>query len=162
MKPQFSTLKKNHYSSNQFGNNFLDAGAVYKEIGYDQDNLIKQNPGYVNTCATRMSLSLLKSGITFGGRLRVKEGPLKGKTIEPGAKLLADQLSQPGLFGKPKIFKPEEFLRRMTGKKGVVFFWKIAGYGGGHIDLIELSNASAVCHSHCYFSSREIWFWELN
>lgn len=162
MKPTYQTLKANHYSSNKLSSSFLDETSLYKEIGLDIDQLIKQNPGYVNTCATRMSIALLKSGVKFSGRLSIKSGKFKGKAIEPGAKLLADQLSAPAALGKPQILKPNEAAGKLHGKKGIVFFWKITGYDGGHIDLIETASAVQVCHSACYFNSKEIWFWPLN
>ena len=140
---------------------FVDAEALYKEIGYSYDNLVQQNPGYVNTCAVRMSLALIKSGTDFVGRLKIKEGPHKGRTIEPGAKLLADQLARPVVFGRPDVFAPPSAVSRLSGKKGVILFWKITGYGGGHIDLIESSTTMQVCNSACYFSSKEVWFWPL-
>lgn len=99
MKPRFVTLKKNHYSSDKYNPNFLGAEELYRKIGHDIEDLKKQNPGYVNTCAVRMSLALLKSGVSFVGRLKVKEGPFNGEKVEPGAKLLADQLKQPHIFG---------------------------------------------------------------
>lgn len=115
----------------------------------------------MNTCATRVSLALLKTGISFAGRLPVKAGPYKGKKVETGAKLLADQLMRPDVFGRPELFKPSEFLSKVGSRKGVVLFWKITGYGGGHIDLIDIQSKVAVCNSACYFQSKEIWFWEL-
>lgn len=160
MKPQYGTLKGNHYSSNQHSADFVDAEALYKEIGYNHSDLVKQNPGYINTCATRMSLALLKSGISFGGRLKIKSGTFEGKSVEPGAKLLADKLLH--IFGRPQIYQPNEFLKSPTNKRGVVFFWKINNYGGGHIDLIEISNTGALCHSNCFFSCKEVWFWALH
>jgi len=162
MKPTYEKLKKNYYSSNELAENFVDGEALYSEIGYSQEKLIQRNPAYVNTCATRVSLALLKSGVSFIGRIMVKDGEFKGKQIEAGAKLLADQLMRPQVFGMPKIYKPSEFIKKISGKKGVVLFWKITGYGGGHIDLIEVSNAVAVCSSNCYIGSKEIWFWELH
>ncbi len=114
-----------------------------------------------------MSLALIKFGVNFTGRLKIKDGPHKGKLIEPGAKLLADQLMKSTVFGKPEVYKPSEFIKNVTGRKGVpgrkgvVLFWKITGYGGGHIDLIDASNSAAVCNSNCYFNSKEIWFWPL-
>lgn len=90
MKPLYSTLKSKHSSSNELNLSYLDKKKLYEEIGYDIDNLVKQNPGYENTCAIRMSLALIKAGISFTGRLQVKSGQYKGRTIEPGAKLLAD------------------------------------------------------------------------
>jgi len=161
MKPTFKALSDNYYSSNINSIKYVDGEDLYSEIGYKQENLIKQNPGYVNTCATRVSLALLKTGIPFTGRLPVKAGPYKGKSVEAGAKLLADQLMRPNVFGRPELFKPSEFLSKVGSRKGVVLFWKITGYGGGHIDLIDIQNKLAVCNSTCYFQSKEIWFWEL-
>ena len=161
MKPSFMALKANHYSSNKHNSNFMGSEEIYKLIGYDIEELKKQNPGYVNTCAIRMSLALIKSGMNFSGRLKIKDGPYKGRMIEPGAKLLADQLAKPQLFGRPELISPSNAVVRLSGKKGVVLFWKVTGYGGGHIDLIETSNAVQVCNSACYFSSKEIWFWSL-
>ena len=161
MKPLYSNLKKHHYSSNKYHANFMGAAELYKSIGYDINNLTKQNSGYANTCAVRMSLALIKSGITFTGRLKIKDGPHKGKMIEPGAKLLADQLMKPQLLGRPTLIDPKNALTALSGKKGIVLFWKITGYGGGHIDLIETNNSAQVCNSACYYSSKEIWFWPL-
>lgn len=161
MKPAFLNLMNQHYSSNEFSPSFVNAMDLYREIGYQQETLLTQNPGYVNTCAVRMSLALIKAGVYFMGRLRIKQGPHKGKMIEPGAKLLADQLVNPTVFGRPDIFTPTDATRRLSGKKGIIFFWKIVGYGGGHIDLIDASSTTQVCHSACYFQSKEIWFWPL-
>lgn len=161
MKPTYQKLKQNYYSSNKAASNFVDGEVLYSEIGYSQEALMKQNPAYENTCATRVSLALLKSGVSFTGRLIIKSGELKGKAVETGAKLLADQLMRPTVFGRPEVYKPADFMKRVTDKRGVVFFWKITGYGGGHIDLIEILNTVAVCNSNCFIHSKEIWFWEL-
>jgi hypothetical protein len=61
MKPTYAVLKSHHNSSEITSSSYLPAEDLYKEIGYDVNNLIKQNPGYGNTCATRMSLALIKS-----------------------------------------------------------------------------------------------------
>lgn len=162
MKPIFLTLQKNHYSSDSTNSSYVSAESLYSELGYELSALIKENPGYANTCATRMSLALLKSGVSFSGRLKIKTGDYKGKMIEPGAKLLADQLLKPTVFGKalilPDATKATDILRK---KQGVVFFWKITGYDGGHIDLIQSTDTDQLCHSHCYFDCKEVWFWEL-
>jgi hypothetical protein len=149
MKPAYSTLKSHHNSSDYNNSSYVSAQTLYEGIGYKLDQLLKQNPGYANTCAVRMSLALLKSGVTFGGRLKIKAGDHAGKLIEPGAKLLA--------FSSPATAQT-----RLAGKQGVVLFWKIDGYGGGHIDLIESSNSALLCNSHCYFSCKEVWFWPLS
>lgn len=162
MKPSYSVLKSHHYSADKFNSSYVSGEALYSEIGYDQVALIKQNGGYVNTCATRMSLALIKAGVPLKGRLTIKHGKYKGRTVEPGAKLLADQLARPHALGKPQVFRATDAPAKLAGKKGVVFFWKIDGYGGGHIDVIEAINKMSVCNSACYFSSKEVWFWPLN
>jgi hypothetical protein len=163
MKPSYETLKGRHNSSEFYKAGFLSGEDLYKEIGYSQSDLIKQNKGYVNTCATRLSLALLKSGVSIQGRLKIKAGKLAGSSVEPGAKLLADQLARPGMFGAPTYFrKPAEAPSKLKGQKGVVFFWRLGGSDGGHIDLIETANSTQVCNSNCYFACQEIWFWPLH
>jgi hypothetical protein len=88
MKPLYETLKNNHYSSNEESFFFLSRKELYNEIGYDDEVLIMENNAYQNTCAVRMSLALIKSGVHFNGRLNIKSGPYKGRTVEPGSKLL--------------------------------------------------------------------------
>ncbi|GAA6166901.1 T6SS effector amidase Tae4 family protein [Sessilibacter corallicola] len=161
MKPSFTTLKANYYSSNELLNNYVKGSDLYAEMGINHEKLIEQNPAYINTCAARVSLALLKSNISFQGRLSVKSGKFAGKKIETGAKLLADQLKRPDILGYPEIYKSNDFLANIKGRRGVVLFWKISGYGGGHIDLIDASTSTAVCSSGCYYNSKEIWFWPL-
>ncbi|WP_368300294.1 T6SS effector amidase Tae4 family protein [Kluyvera sichuanensis] len=163
MKPSFSELKRNHSSSTIGSPDFVESEDFYASIGYDKGKLGTQ---FENTCAARMSVALIKSGVKFKGRLLpIKEGKWKGWSIETGAKNLADILSQPAVFGQPKIWRdPAKFQAELGKKRGVVFFWKIDGYSGGsgsHIDLIEPTSAGAICHSHCYFTCKQIWFWEL-
>lgn len=161
MKPLFSTLKSNYYSSNELQSNYVSGIDLYAEMGIDQEKLIAQNSAYINTCAARVSLALLKSGVSFTGRMTVKSGKYTGKKIETGAKLLADQLKRADVFGMPEIYTPTQFQNKVTSRKGVVLFWKITGYGGGHIDLIEATTVNTVCSSGCYYQSKEIWFWPL-
>jgi Type VI secretion system (T6SS), amidase effector protein 4 len=162
MKPAFEVLKRNHNSSEITSSSYLFGEAFYKALGYDIDKLQKENAGYVNTCAARMSVALIKSGVTFQGRLTIRSGSYAGRSIEPGAKLLADQLAKPSVFGKPTVIRsPSTAPAELKGKRGVAFFWKITGYDGGHIDVIESSNSVLVCNSHCYFACKEVWFWAL-
>jgi hypothetical protein len=150
MKILYSTLINNHYTSDPGRSDYVSGETLYSEIGYSQAELVKENPAYENTCATRMSLALIKAGIPFQGRLKVKAGKYTGKTFEPGAKLLADQFALPSLLEKPEIFRGVDISAKLSGKKGVVFFWKIDNYGGGHIDLIAPINNVQVCNSACY------------
>ncbi len=162
MKVNYALLKNTHYSSKKSSPSFKSPEDVYKEIGYDFDDLMRQNTAHENTCAVRMSLALIKAGVHFNGRLRIKEGTHKGKMIEPGAKLLADQLARPDVFGRPNVIAPMmDAMTRLRDKKGVILFRKIAGDGVDHIDLIETVATLLICHSNCFFSSKEIWFWSL-
>ena len=76
-RPVFATLRANHYSSDRTQSaRFVDGEAVYKKVGYDMEELKKQNPGYENTCAVRMSIALLRSGVGITGRLKIRTGSL--------------------------------------------------------------------------------------
>lgn len=79
MKPSFAILKSNYYSSNELQNNYVSGADLYAEMGIEHEALIKQNPAYVNTCAARVSLALLKSNVPFTGRLTVRSGKFAGK-----------------------------------------------------------------------------------
>lgn len=162
MKPLYSILRNNHYSSDSYSPDFVSAEDVYKEIGYSLNDLYKQNRAYENTCAVRMSLALIMSSVPFHGRLKIKAGPYKGWMVETGAKLLADQLMSPHIFGRPELLSPMTALNKLQGKKGVVFFWKLRGNTADHIDLIEPVNNTQVCHSNCYVNCKEVWFWPLS
>lgn len=165
MKISFSVLNSNYYSYDEKSPRYKSIEDFYSELGINLDSLLAQSPGYANTCAARVSLALIKSGASFTGRLSIKSGPHTGKKLETGAKLLADQLMRSDLLGRPEVHKPDAFLGKIRGRKGIVYFSKIDGYGGGsgsHIDLIDHSTASAVCASACYYNSKEIWFWPLS
>ena len=163
VKPSYEALKRHHKSAQFYKSGYVSDEAVYQELGYDLAELLKLNAGYKNTCATRMSVALLRAGMSIAGRLKIKSGMLAGKSVEPGAKLLADQLARPGLFGPPSIFRrPSGAPAELKGQKGVIFFWKLATSGIGHIDLVEPANSTQVCNSSCYFACQEIWFWPLH
>lgn len=163
MKPSFKKVKDNHYSSNELNTSYKSYEELYEELGYDENSWVHKNDQFKNTCATRLSLALVKAGVTFQGRLKIKGGAEKGKSFELGSKLLADQLARPEVLGKPEILKPEEAPQKILGRRGIVFFSKVQGFdGAGHIDLIETSNNSTVCNSACYFNSKEVWFWPLD
>lgn len=163
MRPLYEQLKRYHRSSLKHRPGFLSPEELFKEIGYDYKKLKADNPDFENTCAVRMSLALLKNNIDFIGRIIIKDGPYKGKKIEPGAKLLADQLYKQNVFGKAEIYSDiREAGRKLRNRKGVVYFHKIVGYGGGHIDLLEpVGDNMMDCNSGCHTNCKEIWFWEL-
>lgn len=163
MKPLYEQLKRQHYSSNRSRPGYVPAAQLFAELGYDHDALLKKHPDFINTCAVRMSLALLKNSVEFTGRFPINSEQFKGKKFEPGAKLLADQLYRPNVFGKAEIYTDaRDAALKLINRRGVVFFNKIENYGGGHIDLIEpLTHESLVCNSDCFPNSKEIWFWEL-
>ncbi|KAA8998163.1 hypothetical protein FJU30_17265 [Affinibrenneria salicis] len=163
MRPLYDQLKIQHYSSNNQRAGYVAADVLFSEIGYDYFELLRQGEQYKNTCAVRMSLALLKCNVAFSGRFTVKSGQYKGKKFEMSAKLLADQLNRPNVFGKAEIYTDKnQGGLAILKRRGVVFFNKIEGYGGGHIDMIEpLSSNSFICNSDCYPYCKEIWFWEL-
>lgn len=162
MKPEFLTFKKNHYTNEPGKDGYMSSEDVYGEIGIDFDRLVKENISYKNTCATRVSLTLLKCNVPFTGRLSIKAGKFKGKKIEPGAKRLADQLALRRAFGRPLVLDAKQAPARLLGKKGAVFFDRVTGYGGGHIDVLEHDAVGPLCNSHCYFDCKQVWFWALD
>jgi hypothetical protein len=162
MRPPFAALERGYHSSDPAHPSYLDGRSVYARIGLDLDAFVGDDPAYVNTCAVRMSIALLEAGVRFAGRIRIRSGPHRGQHIEPGAKLLADQLARPAVFDRPEFLEPASASRRIAARRGLIFFHKIRGYGGGHLDLIEPRTRIPVCASHCYFDCKEVWFWELD
>jgi hypothetical protein len=60
----------------------IERPALFKEIGWDD---LIDNDAYENTCAIRVSMALIKCGVTIPeGRMAIKNGPHKGKMLEPG------------------------------------------------------------------------------
>ncbi|WP_039056556.1 T6SS effector amidase Tae4 family protein [Enterobacter sp. Bisph1] len=163
MKPLYEQLKRQHYTSNDSRAGYVDSYTLFSEIGYDFAALQRQSKQYENTCAVRMSLALLKCNVEFSGRFTIKSGEFKGKKFEMGAKLLADELNKSHVFGNAEIYTDkQEGGKALLKRRGVVFFNKIDGYGGGHIDVLEpLTSNSFICNSNCYPYCKEIWFWEL-
>jgi hypothetical protein len=165
MKPFFTTIKMN-YSSNKL----VEKQYLFKEIGWDD---LIDDPAYNNTCAIRVSLALIKSGMNIGGRLQIKKGDYKGKFIEPGHAKLSLLLKEPRHFGNPdkgengkigyRTFAEAE--KGIGRRKGVISFWKIPDYldgRGGHIDItFSYLWMFRDCGSDCFWDASEIWFWEL-
>jgi hypothetical protein len=153
----FAVLMKNYPRRKD-----IDHDALFKQLGWD--DLIK-NEDYANTCATRVSLALIKSGIAIPhGRLAIKAGPFKGKLIEPGQDKLSHTLAQPTMFGLPEKFATRLSEAGIGMRSGIVsFFHLIPGiYEHGHIDIIS-PNLGGIreCGTDCYWTSKEVWFWPL-
>ncbi|MFV0334223.1 MAG: T6SS effector amidase Tae4 family protein [Tropicimonas sp.] len=157
----FATLHANYYSSRISAPNYVDQQTLYTEIGWEE---FLGNPYYENTCATRVSLALLKSGHEVRpGSHRIQKGPYKGKRLQVSMKDLANILAQDHWFGAPEILNQPDPSAAVGARQGIIAFHRLPTYsGGGHIDLIDNSTASLVCASGCYFEAEETWFWPLS
>jgi len=138
---------------------------LFNELGWDD---LINNGNYHNTCAIRVSLSLIKSGMLVSGRMAIKKGPHKGKIIEPGQGALANILARPSMFGTPEKFKNGKVAERaIAGLRGLIAFFRLhpdVGDTIGHIDLVGPGASSwgeLVCAGACYWQSGEVWFWPL-
>lgn len=155
--PPFNVLWKN-YSSNKI----VKLPELFKEIGWDD---LITNEAYANTCAIRVSLALIKSGVTIPeGRMPIKAGIHRGKRIEPGQSKLSNILSKKSMLGRPEKFKAGEHEAGIGNRSGIVsFFHLMPGvYENGHIDLVAPQAGGAKkCASDCWWSSKEVWFWAL-
>jgi hypothetical protein len=140
----------------------IDRDALFRLLGWD--DLIK-NAAYENTCAIRMSLALIRSGVHVpGGRIPIKLGLHKGKMIEPGQARLSEILSQPSMLGKPEKFGNANMEAGIGDRTGIVsFFHLIPGiYDHGHIDVVSpMLGGIRACGTDCYWTSKEVWFWPL-
>jgi hypothetical protein len=154
MKPHFSTLMNNFSGTGE-----VSQPELFNEIGWSD---LLGNLNYTDTCAIRMSLALIKTGIRLPGRMKIRGGKLAGRLIEPGHAKLCKILEGPAFFGKPEILKSSDAEERIGNRTGVISFWRIGHGPGGHIDLvISRTNWRLNCGSHCYFNSDIVWFWEL-
>lgn len=160
MKPPFDVLAKNFHSKRK-----VLQPELFAEIGWEE---LVGNGNFNNTCAIRLSLALIKSGVRIKGRLAIKKGPHLGKMIETGQALLSRNLAQRNVFGPPEKFKEGTAKASLAGRRGVVSFFRVdpaMNDNGGHIDIVApgLQNYydDLGCGSDCYWQSGEIWFWPL-
>lgn len=157
MKPSFIAMEAHYPKRAQY-----KRAELYKLMGWN--DLITKSAFY-DTCATRMSVALVSSGVSSFGPLVAKAGPLKGRSIETGQIRLSQTLRRQ--WGEPEIFRGnDEAKKGIGGRKGVVSFFRIHGARGGpggHIDLVwPGENGFHACAMSCYFDAVEIWFWPLN
>ena len=160
---EFATLWNNYPTPSEFTHDQL-----FDELGWGD---IKNNKGYENTCAIRMSLCLIRSGVSVKGRLQIKQGQHKGKWIEPGQVRLSNTLATSGYFGPPRKFKLHDRDKELANKKGIVSFMRIPEYRidgalSGHIDLVKHGKFLYFfdilqCVEQCYWDAEEFWFWPV-
>lgn len=155
----FQTLQLNYSSSNPGSMRYVSRENLFKEIGWDE---FLDNNNYANTCAIRVSLAMIKSGLSVNnGSHRVLDGQLKGKRIEVNMKMLANIIEQGGQFAKAERYR-QDIYAQVKGRSGMIAFFNIPGYvGGGHIDLLDGTAPYMRCESDCYHSE-EVWFWPMS
>jgi len=118
---------------------------------------------FPNTCAIRMSEALVKTNSAF---LQVFK--ISGKNICPhgyvrGAQDLGAILQSGAGFGMRNFgwtgTADEKHPSAASGKKGLVCYMNIPGFGGqGHIDLWDGSAAVGSA----YWRASTIWMWSLS
>lgn len=157
MRVPFSALMKNYPSNRVVGRDVL-----FKQIGWD--DLIK-NGNFTNTCAIRVSLALIRSGVTIPSeRMPIRAGEFKGKRIELGQAKLSAILARRSMLGMPEKFSAATAMEGVGMRRGLVSFFRLVPgiYEGGHIDIVAPQlGGMQVCGSSCYWTSQEVWFWPL-
>lgn len=157
----YNTLRSNYPSSNLRSTAYVSQADLFREIGWDD---FIGNSHYANTCAIRVSLALVRSGVTISPKSHsLLAGPHKGKGVQVNMSRLAELLARPNYFGAYETLTGGTISSARLSRQGVIAFHRIPGYlGGGHIDLIDNRTTADVCSSQCYFQAEEIWFWPLS
>ena len=158
-KPSFVSLRANY--PDKLG---TPPDKLYEEIGRPD---LSTDPNWKNTCAVRISLALVKSGVTIkAGHMTIMTGKHKGRKIEQNQARLSRYLSQRSVLGEPEKYEGGAAAAKGIGsRRGIVSFFKLNGHAGsqGHIDLVQPSTGGYhACASRCFWTSAEIWFWPLN
>ena len=156
MKPAFTSLRNNFSSARA-----VKRAELFAELGW---NDLTNNPSYENTCAIRMSLALLKCGVTIPGRLRIKAGKHKGKLIEPGQAKLAGILARRSVLGEPEKFAMDRTEEGIGDRQGIVSFFNLnplVQTPQGHIDIVYSASGVRTCGTSCFWLAKEVWFWPL-
>jgi hypothetical protein len=150
-KPSFAMLSASHPGRTK-------RPPFYEKLGWSD---LTHNPSFFDTCAIRMSVALNGAGVPVVGWLRIKAGPLKGKSVEPSQAKLSRWLKEQ--WGDPEVYRSVDEARRgIANRTGVVSFFGLHPSGGGHIDLVKPDgHGFHECAVACYFDSREIWFWPV-
>jgi hypothetical protein len=154
MRPFFSILNANYPRSEP-------REKLFARIGWSD---LVANQSYKDTCAIRMSVALLSSGVILpGARMKANAGTIKGRYIEPGQGKLSQILRS--MWGAPEIYRGMMEAQDGIGQRsGVVSFFRIYGQptDGGHIDLVHPgTNGYLECARSCFFMAVEVWFWPL-
>lgn len=119
MRVNFDTLYKNYPSSDPSHPNYLSQRDLFTEIGWDD---FIGNPNYHNTCAIRVSIAFVKSGVNIvPASHRIQKGPYAGKGIEVNMRRLATLMKRTSYLGEPEPFTPR---RRATASARATVSWR--------------------------------------
>lgn len=158
IKPLYAVLRSKYPDRRS-----VSAEELYQWIGHPE--LVK-DINWVNTCAIRMSLGLIRSGVHLPGeRLLVKSGECKGKLLQPSQAKLSAFLAH--AWGMPEKYQGGMDAQRGIGQRqGVISFHHLWGPTDrqGHIDLVAPANNhfnELACEEDCYWLSTQVWFWPL-
>lgn len=157
MKPSFAVLERHYPRKSR-----VSTTELFNDIGWGD---LATNPNFANTCAVRLSVALVKSGVDIPGRMKVESGPYKGKRIETGQSLLSHALARGALLGPPEKFGRSKAEMAIGQRRGIVSFWRLypdLNDNQGHIDIVSpAAGGVAMCGTDCYWGSGEVWFWPL-
>ncbi|WP_370661676.1 T6SS effector amidase Tae4 family protein [Massilia aquatica] len=136
---------------------------LYGSIGHEK---LAKDFNWDNTCAVRVSLALIASGVRVPGHMRVNAGRYKGRLFQPGQAKLSDFLARPTVLGKPEIYTTSvSALMAVRGRTGIISFFGLLGGTDtqGHIDIVFPGGdyADPTCGNSCYWSSNTVWFWPI-
>lgn len=134
---------------------------LYQWIGHPE---FIGDVNWANTCAIRMSLALIRSGVHVpGNRVQVLAGQLKGRMIEPSQAKLSRFLVH--AWGEPEKYGGGPQAQKGIGNRhGVISFYHLWGATDrqGHIDMVAPYGINELaCEEDCYWSSTDVWFWPL-
>lgn len=163
MRVPFSTLRM-HFPDKQN----VEPEELYHWIGY-RENI--GNPNFENTCAIRLSLALLGAGYPNPGAWVIKAGKYKGRAIETRQRKPSSWLVHQ--LGQPEKFKSGlEAENKIGPRRGIVSFFNIYGdnRAQGHIAIIpkdrwgryiRCGNEIDGTATGCYWSPKDVWFWDM-
>lgn len=154
-RPMYGVVRRNFYHPK-----FVKRPALFAEIGHPE---LARIPAWANTCAVRLSLALVKSGVVIPGRMIIRAGKYKGRRIEQNVARLARGLTD--LFGPPEEWANGSDASAYIGtRRGIVAFYSLYGSaaeGDNHIDLVSPAEGLDKCANTCYWQASRFQFWPL-
>lgn len=152
-----------------------------REMGFEPKEVLepKGSELWAHTCAVCMSTTLLRCGIPLGKEPKrgsetlIRAGKLKGKHYWMSQHNLSNHLLKT-IFGKPTYQggDVDALLRELGEGGGIISFYSMSGYPGGHIDvtcmeegrrhLMHYSGDSSVTFADYASRTADIRFWRAS